>query len=139
MVIAKSLVALALVAGSVAAEVGNGTVYYTVEPNYGPARTGTITIGDQTFTVTQASGCTWTLSQSTAQLPAAGGAGAFNVTTVTGCTWTAVSSAAWLTVTSNGFVVSYSAAPNTQGPSRTGTIMVGGNVFTVKQSGKNKK
>ncbi|MHB8827994.1 MAG: LamG-like jellyroll fold domain-containing protein [Syntrophales bacterium] len=32
---------------------GNGTVFYTVDANTGAARTGTMTIGGQTFTVTQ--------------------------------------------------------------------------------------
>ena len=36
--------------------VGNGTVTYTVPPNNGPARVGTITIAGQTFTVTQEAG-----------------------------------------------------------------------------------
>ena len=34
---------------------GNGTVTYNVSPNTGPARTGTMTIANQTFTVNQAS------------------------------------------------------------------------------------
>lgn len=36
---------------------GSGTVNYTVAANNGPQRTGTMTIADQTFTVTQDSGC----------------------------------------------------------------------------------
>ncbi|RLI01226.1 hypothetical protein DRO38_05415, partial [Candidatus Bathyarchaeota archaeon] len=32
---------------------GSGTVNYSVDENTGSARTGTITIADQTFTVTQ--------------------------------------------------------------------------------------
>src|SRR5205823_2621390 len=34
-----------------------GTVNYSVAANLGPARTGTLTIAGQTFTVMQASGC----------------------------------------------------------------------------------
>ncbi|PKN77506.1 MAG: hypothetical protein CVU52_00050 [Deltaproteobacteria bacterium HGW-Deltaproteobacteria-10] len=44
---------------------GNGTVTYSVDGNTGDARTGTITIGGQLFTVTQAAGpptCTLTAS-----------------------------------------------------------------------------
>ena len=35
---------------------GNGTVTYTVQANAGAARTGTITVGGQAFTITQAAG-----------------------------------------------------------------------------------
>src|SRR5207244_2107025 len=41
---------------------GTGTVTYTVAANSGPQRVGTITAGGQTFTVTQAAGCTYQLS-----------------------------------------------------------------------------
>ena len=36
---------------------GNGTVSFTVAANTGPARTGTITVADQTFTITQSMPC----------------------------------------------------------------------------------
>lgn len=43
---------------------GNGTVTYSITANSGAARTGTITIGDQTFTITQAAyiPCTLTIA-----------------------------------------------------------------------------
>jgi len=42
------------------------TVNYTVTANTGPARTGTITIGGKTFTITQADGCIYNLSATSA-------------------------------------------------------------------------
>ena len=41
---------------------GNGTVNFTVDPNSGPAREAQLTIGGQTFTVTQDSAWTYSLS-----------------------------------------------------------------------------
>ncbi|QQS32895.1 MAG: carboxypeptidase regulatory-like domain-containing protein [Acidobacteriota bacterium] len=65
---------------------GDGTVEYTVAANTGEARTGTITVAGETFTVTQAASCP------TVSIPASGLAGApgtsltvpVNVTDLTG-------------------------------------------------------
>jgi hypothetical protein len=42
---------------------GNGTVTYTVNPNVSPGRTGKITVNGQDFIITQANGCTYSLSR----------------------------------------------------------------------------
>ena len=58
------------------------------------------------------------------------------MTVGTGCTWTAVSNDSWITIsagtagTGNG-TVSYSVAANTGTTSRTGTMTIGGQTFTV--------
>ena len=116
---------------------GNGIVTYSVAANTGPQRTGTVTIGGQTFTVTQDSGCTYAISPTGASVSEAGGNGSFNITTEVGCPWTAVSNASWITITSGAGgtgsgTISYSVAANS-GSSRTGTISVGGQTFTVNQ------
>ena len=120
---------------------GNGTVTYNVAANTGPGRTGTLTIAGQTFTVTQASGCTYSLSPGSAAPGAAGATGStVAVTAGAGCGWTAVSNNAWITVTGgasgtgNG-TVSYNVAVNTGTSSRTGTMTIGGQTFTVTQAG----
>ena len=79
---------------------GNGNIVFTIAANTGPARTGTLTIGGQTFTVSQANGCTYTLSSMSASFTNLGGTGSVMVTTAAGCTWTAVSNVPWITVTS---------------------------------------
>ncbi|MCU1288203.1 MAG: hypothetical protein JWN60_432, partial [Acidobacteria bacterium] len=117
---------------------GNGTVTFTAAPNVSPERTGTIKIGDQTFTIKQANGCTTVLSSTGITIVPAGGTGAFNINTGAGCEWTAVSNASWLTITSStsgtgGSEVKFTAAANI-GPERTGTITVGTQTFTVTQS-----
>jgi hypothetical protein len=117
---------------------GNGTVGYSVAANTGPARNGTITIGGQTFTVSQANGCTYSISPTSNNIGAGGGSGSVGVTCGNGaCPWTATSNNAWITVTSGGSgtgngTVGYSVAANT-GPARNGTITIGGQTFTVSQ------
>ncbi len=98
---------------------GNGTVNYTVAANTGPSRSGTITIGGQTFTVNQGSGCSWGIDPTSASAAAGGGGGSVSVTASAGCGWTAVSNDAWITVnagsesgTGNG-TVNYTVAANT--------------------------
>jgi hypothetical protein len=119
---------------------GNDTVGYAVTANAGPARTGTITIGGQIFTVTQASGCTYSLSSYSRNFTAAAdNSNTVNVTTGSTCPWTAVvtSGGSWLRInsgssgTGNG-TVNYAVDANT-GPARTGTMTIGGRTFTVTQ------
>jgi len=74
------------------------------------------------------------LSQSFAS---SGGNGTINVTTTAGCSRTGTSNMSWITVTSGGTgsgTVSYSVASNS-GESRTGIITIGGQNFTITQSG----
>jgi hypothetical protein len=117
---------------------GNGTVSYSVAATTGPARSGTMTIGGQTFTVNQASGCTYALVPTSATFGLAGGDGDVGVTTAAGCDWTASSNDTWITVTGgssgagNG-TVSYSVEASAVGP-RTGTMTIAGQTFTVVQS-----
>jgi hypothetical protein len=119
---------------------GNGTVDYLVLPNIGAARSSAITIAGQSFTVTQAAAlpsCTYTLSAAGTSIPTAGGSGTVDVTAPTGCTWTATTNSTWITITSgasgsgNG-TVAFTATPNS-GTSRSDTITIAGQTFTVTQ------
>ncbi|MBK9675672.1 MAG: hypothetical protein IPO82_10765 [Betaproteobacteria bacterium] len=117
---------------------GNGTVTYAAATNTGTTRTANLTVGGQTFTVTQATGCTYAVSPSSISTAATAGSGTVAVTSGTGCGWTAASSASWLTVTSgasgsgNG-TVAYSTGANAGGV-RTATLTIGGNAVTVTQA-----
>ena len=118
---------------------GNDTATFTVAANSGPARTGTLTIAGQTFTVTQTGGCTYSISPTTQSPGAAGGAGSTTVTAGSGCTWTAASNDGWITLTSsaNGTgndTATFTVAANS-GPPRTGTLTIAGQTFTVTQAG----
>ncbi len=120
---------------------GNGTVSFTAAANTGPARSATITAGGQTFTATQTSGCTITLSPSSQNFDASAGAGSFSVNTSDGCTWTATTSDLWIHITAGSSGtgvgnVEFTVEANT-GTERTGRIIVNGETssetFTVSQ------
>ncbi len=122
---------------------GNGAVNYSVAANNGVARAGAINVAGQTFTVTQsASGnCNYTLTPASQSFTASGGSGAVNVTASAGCAWAAATGAAWITLQTgtdsgagNGSV-GYSVAANNTGNSRSGTITIAGQTFTITQSG----
>jgi glucose/arabinose dehydrogenase len=122
---------------------GNGTVSYSVAANTGPQRTGTMTIAGKTFTVTQSSGCVYTISPTSKSFPASGGTGVVSVTAGVGCSWTARSNNSWITITSgasgvgNG-TVGYSVKAVTSGSgTRTGSMTIAGKKFTVTQTRPN--
>jgi hypothetical protein len=117
---------------------GNGNVLVTVGANTGPLRTGTVTAGGQTFTVTQESGCTFTINPTSATIPVAGGAGSISVTAAAGCAWTAASQAAWIVVPSGAGgtgdgSVQFTVEANAAGAPRSGTVTIAGHTFTVNQ------
>jgi hypothetical protein len=100
-----------------------------------------VTIGGQTFTVTQAGAtCTYTLSSTSQSVAASGGSYMVNITAPSNCSWAVSSSATWLTVTA-GITTSgpgnatFTAAANTGTTSRTGTMTIAGQTFTVTQAG----
>ncbi len=115
---------------------GNGTVGFTVTQNNTPAtRTGSLTIANITFNVTQAAApCSYTLMPASVSVPPGGGSGTINI--VTACLWTPSSNSDWLTVSGSGLgngTAQYSAAANSTGASRTGSITIGTQTFTVTQ------
>ena len=121
---------------------GNGTVAFSAAANTTTSsRSGTITAGGKTFTISQpaASSCSYSLSPASQSVAAGGDSGSFSVAATAGCTWTASSGASWITVTSgasgsgNG-TVAFSAATNGTTTSRTGTITAGGQTFTINQA-----
>ena len=83
--------------------------------------------------------CVTSLGPTNQNFTGAGGSGSFNVTSPGGCNWTAVPSDSFVTITSgssgagNG-TVTFSVASN-NGPQRTASIVVGGQVFNITQSG----
>jgi len=116
---------------------GNGTVNFSVGANAGPARTGTLTIAGQTVTISQANGCTYTLSGTNTAAISGGSSGTVSVTAAVGCAWTATSHDNWIGILSGSSgagtgAVAYTIAPN-PGPVRTGTLTIAGQTFTVTQ------
>jgi hypothetical protein len=118
---------------------GNGTVSYTVAANNGSARSGTVTIAGQTYTVNQAAAasCAYSVSPGNRNVGPDASVETFSVTTTAGCTWTATSSAAWLIVTTGASgtgsgTVTVAVASN-PGAARTGTLTIAGQTVTVQQ------
>jgi hypothetical protein len=119
----------------------SGTLKYSVAANgTSSPRTGTINVAGNTFTITQAAGCSYSLSSASQSLTAAGGTGTVTLNTGGSCSWTAVSNAtAWLTVTSGASgtgsgSVGFSAAAYNGASPRSGTLTIGGQTFTVTES-----
>lgn len=117
---------------------GNGIVRFTVAANMTPARTGTLTVGGETLTVSQGSGCTYTVQPGALSIGAAGGPLGASVSAGPGCTWTAESRVPWITLTSGGSSAGsaearFTAAANV-GPQRSGTVDVAGRSITVTQA-----
>ncbi len=118
---------------------GNGSVTISVAQNSGPPRTGTVSIGSETFTVNQG-GCSYALGSASINLGALGDSSfSFAVfTSASGCTWSATSNDSWITIeggtnrVGTGTVVF--TVSSSQGQSRTGTISAAGLTFTVNQT-----
>jgi len=130
------------VTGGSASGSGNGTVSYTAAANTATtARTGTLTIAGQTFTVTQAAAsCSYTVSPLTFSVGASGGTSTVSVTAASGCSWTAQSASTWVTVTpgaggSGSGSVTFSTASNGSSTARTGSLAIGGQTINVSQAG----
>jgi hypothetical protein len=123
---------------------GGGRVNYTVPGNTNTtALTGTMTIAGQTVTVNQAAGgCAYSFSPKVRKIKAGGGPATVKVKpNFNDCVWTAVSNDPFITITDgvSGLgdgTVSYTVAANTNATTVTGTITIGGETFTVIQSGQ---
>jgi subtilisin-like proprotein convertase family protein len=119
---------------------GSSVVTFAVAPNGTNApRTGVITIGARTFTVTQAAGtgCPRALSTNSQYAPIGGATNSISVLAAGTCAWTTSTNASWITVHTSGGNgngnVSYTVAPNNTNAARTGMIAVNNQTVTVLQ------
>ena len=119
---------------------GNGTVSYSIAANSSSAaRSATLSIGSDTFTVTQNGSCVFTVSPTSQRFNPSSNTGSVAVTVASGCSWTATRSGSWITITSgasgtgNG-TVRYRVTTNTGSSSRTGTLTVAGQPVIITQS-----
>ena len=121
---------------------GSGTVNYTVAANTGGARTGTLTVAGQTFTVNQAAGaapaCAYSINPTSITVGDRGVSGlTIALTAGNGCAWTAREDVGWLDITSaksgsGSATVTYKTS-DLKGSQRTGTMTIAGLTFTVTQ------
>ena len=122
---------------------GSGVVTYDVAANpTGTIRSGSLTVGDQLFTVTQSAACVYAVSpMSIAAAP--GDANQFLIAVTTGdsCSWTAASQTPFIILastpngTGSGSVLVNMAS--NLGNRRTGTLIVAGQTVTVVQQETN--
>jgi len=118
-----------------------GTANVTFSALANPAatpRTGSLTIADIVYTVTQApASCSYTLTPSSTTVADGSGSGSFSfASTPGGCTPTAVSYANWVTASVAGpATVSYTFAANLTASARSASIQVGNKTFTITQLG----
>ena len=122
---------------------GSGNVTYTVAQNSGLARTGGVTVGFSTAAVGQArdpATCRFSIDPSGASVGAGGGSGSISVSTDIDCSWVPTVTSSWIAITSGGNgatgsgSISWNVGSNT-GPSKTGEIIVMGQLFTLSQAG----
>jgi hypothetical protein len=117
---------------------GNGTIAFTVSPDNGAPRSGTISVGGQTATVTQ-SGCSGSVSPTSIDVDFHATTGTLTVWTTSSCIWTASTSASWVTIGPTGIgpgQISYSLLAN-PGTARTATILIAGQQISVTQESAN--
>jgi subtilisin-like proprotein convertase family protein len=124
--------------------VGNSIVTFRVKPNpTNQPRTGVITVGARTLTVQQAgsSGCPYALADTSAYFTIKGGTDSFGVLAANNCNWSATTNANWITINAGTGAgsgnVTFTVAPNASNVSRTGTITVGNETFSIIQGRNN--
>jgi len=119
---------------------GSGSVTITAQANTScSTRTCSMTIAGNTFTVNQAAGSgTFTISPTGWNAPGGGGSQVVTVTAAAGCSWSVSNPCtSWLTVspgsgTGSGSVTVTAAANNTAS-TRSCTVTIAGQVFSVTQ------
>jgi hypothetical protein len=120
---------------------GAGTISITAAANGAvSSRAALVSIGGQLVNVSQAGTiCTYGLRSSNGSAPASGGSGSVGVLSSPGCAWTSTSNASWLTITGSDNTgtgdVQFTAAANVSATSRSGTLTIAGQTYTVNQSG----
>jgi hypothetical protein len=123
---------------------GDGFLLYTVAPNPGVARNGSITIAGQVIPIQQAgsiaAGCTYTVSQPTApNVGASGGVGSLTITpSAPACTWSVYTDVGWaqvFPVSGMGTAtIDYTLFPNFRTVQRTATITAAGQARPVTEA-----
>ncbi len=126
----------AWIAVSASSVAGGGTVSVSVEANSGPARSGTVTIGDASVAITQADGCS--AAGSTASLSFGNGSSKKSATAggSSACTFAVSADRTWITVgassVAGGGTVRVLVTANS-GAERTGAVTIGTSRVAVTQ------
>jgi hypothetical protein len=115
---------------------GPGRVEVSVQPNTGPARSGTLLVAGRTVTIAQASGCRYEVSPASLDVSPGGDSRTVTVATAAGCAWSAAGNVPWVTASTATGVgpgqVQLTVAANST-PARTGTAAVAGQPVSIRQ------
>jgi hypothetical protein len=121
---------------------GSSNVTYALPANTGPAdRTGVLTIAGEPVTVTQRGvGCTVNASPTTRNHGYTVQTNTIDINVATGCTWTLVNTSAWLTIQGPATGVgttslTYTVTQNPTAQPRTAGIVVDEDLVTINQAG----
>lgn len=120
---------------------GDVTSAVTISNVAGAGVPSTFTYNVTVFDPAPATGTTFSLNPTTMSIGNAGGIGTVALTeSPAGTSWQATSNASWITITSgasgtSSATVAYSIAANTTAASRTGTLTIAGQTFTIQQDG----
>jgi Viral BACON domain/Putative binding domain, N-terminal len=131
-----------LTLASPASGTGSGSITLTAAANGGPSRDAGVYINGTYYNVHQASGCTYFTQPTSVAMPASGGEGVITISTSNDCSWSSSSGSSWIVLNSglsgqgNG-TTAYTVLPNNTGSARTGTMVVAGNIVSVRQSADN--
>ena len=119
-------------------EAGTSCIYAVGANFSADTRMGRIYIEDKVFTVTQ-TGYTASISPESAEWDCAGGSGEIAVTVDAGVAWTAAANVDWIAVESrsgrSSGKVKYTVVAYDETPTRSGSVMVAGQTFSVTQTG----
>jgi hypothetical protein len=126
---------------------GSGTAKYTVAANPAPAaRTGTLTVAGQSFSMMQAgvatTGCTYAINPSSISAPPGGGSVSVNVIAPTGCAWTTIGGDSWISIVGsdrgagNGSVT-FAVTANVTTTTRAAALTVADQPLTINQDPAN--
>ena len=119
---------------------GNFSYLVAANPTLDP-RSGVLTVGNQTFTVTQTA-CTYSISPSSRVHTYLAATGTVSVTAGSICSWTVSNTNDWLTIVARAAggtgpaTVKYAITRNLTSDARSATFTVADHLFTVVQSGK---
>lgn len=131
------------VVGETSSGIGNGHFDYIVDANSSATpRTGTISLATLTFTVMQdgVGNCQFVIEPTGKLFTQFGSESSFAMTTSASCPWNTNTNDSWIMITSaesstGPGTVTYAVRDNLTGIPRQGTIMAGGQSFTVVQDG----
>ena len=121
---------------------GSGTLNFNVLANGGSSsRSGKITVGAQSFSITQGgTTCLFSLPSSSQAFGPGGGNGTAAVQATPGCGWSATGGSPFVTVNAPGGgsgngLIGYSVAANPSGSTRSVTLTIANQPYTVIQAG----